>query len=68
MEQLASVCAPQALRWEVVPVITDFDTRFNGKKPLWFEKLYAPFLRGRFGSDQREEDQSELTLVDGRRV
>ena len=34
----------QALRWEVVPVITDFDPRFNNSKPLWFEKLYQPFL------------------------
>lgn len=59
---------PQALRWEVVPVITDFDPRFNGKKPLWFEKLYAPFLRGGFGSDQQADDQSEQPLVDGRRV
>jgi hypothetical protein len=36
----------QALKWEVVPVITDFDPRFNNAKPLWFEKLYQPFLRG----------------------
>ena len=36
----------QALRWEVVPVITDFDPRFNNAKPLWFEKLYQPFLSG----------------------
>lgn len=52
----------------MVPVITDFDPRFNGKKPLWFEKLYAPFLRGGFGSDQQADDQSEQPLVDGRRV
>ena len=36
----------QALKWEVVPVITDFDPRFNNAKPMWFEKLYQPFLRG----------------------
>ena len=30
----------------MVPVITDFDPRFNNAKPLWFEKLYQPFLRG----------------------
>ena len=30
----------------MVPVITDFDPRFNNSKPLWFEKLYQPFLRG----------------------
>ncbi len=46
----------------------DFDPRFNGKKPLWFERLYQPFLQGRYGSDQQEEDQSERPLVDGRRV
>ena len=33
------------LRWEVTPVVTDFDPRFNNAKPLWFEKLYQPFLR-----------------------
>ena len=27
-------------------MITDFDPRFNNSKPLWFEKLYQPFLRG----------------------
>lgn len=25
-------------------MITDFDPRFNNSKPLWFEKLYQPFL------------------------
>ena len=38
----------KALRWESVPVITGFDPRYNQDKPLFFEKLYQPFLRGRF--------------------
>ena len=104
----------QALKWEMVPVITDFDPRFNNSKPLWFEKLYQPFLRGdlrarctrrmqrllpefrllnlaaakrktqkkgiayspsHLGRGQyvlryraNEEDQSQRTLVDGRRL
>ncbi|KAG2485115.1 hypothetical protein HYH03_016102 [Edaphochlamys debaryana] len=32
-----------ALRWEVVPVIAEFDPKFNKSTPLWFERLYAPF-------------------------
>eukprot|EP00208_Stichococcus_sp_RCC1054_P006789 CAMPEP_0206142630 /NCGR_PEP_ID=MMETSP1473-20131121/17675_1 /ASSEMBLY_ACC=CAM_ASM_001109 /TAXON_ID=1461547 /ORGANISM="Stichococcus sp, Strain RCC1054" /LENGTH=319 /DNA_ID=CAMNT_0053537703 /DNA_START=96 /DNA_END=1055 /DNA_ORIENTATION=+ len=60
----------KALRWEVVPVITDFDPRFNSNKPLWFEKLYKPFVKLRYGRDfsQEVEDQSSRPLVDGRRV
>lgn len=58
----------KALSFEVTPVITDFDPRFNGSKPLWFERLYKPFLQGRYGSDQQGDDQSERPLVDGRRV
>ena len=34
----------KALKWEVTPVVTDFDPRFNQKKPLFFEKWYQPFL------------------------
>ncbi len=33
----------KALRWEVVPVMADFDPKFNDEVPLWFEQLYAPF-------------------------
>ena len=32
----------KALRFEVVPVITNFDPRFNNDKQLWFEKLFDP--------------------------
>jgi len=32
----------KALRFEIVPVITDFDPRFNNEKQLWFEKLFDP--------------------------
>ena len=35
----------KALRWEQTPVVTDFDPRFNQRRPLFFEKLYQPFLR-----------------------
>ncbi len=34
----------KSLRWEQVPVVTDFDPRFNQRRPLFFEKLYQPFL------------------------
>ena len=34
----------KALRWEQVPVVTDFDPRFNQRRPLFFERLYQPFL------------------------
>ena len=34
----------RSLRFGLAPVITDFDPRFNQDKPLWFEKLYEPFL------------------------
>lgn len=33
----------QALRWQPVPVITDFDPNFNPEVPLWFERLFQPF-------------------------
>ena len=36
----------KALNWEVMPVISDFDEGFNQNKPLFFEKLYTPFIRG----------------------
>jgi hypothetical protein len=32
----------KALRWELVPVISDFDPKFNNDQPLWFERLYEP--------------------------
>mmetsp|Transcript_17183 Transcript_17183/g.43623 ORF Transcript_17183/g.43623 Transcript_17183/m.43623 type:complete len:328 (-) Transcript_17183:974-1957(-) len=32
----------KALRFQIVPVITDFDPRFNNDKQLWFEKLLDP--------------------------
>uniref|UniRef100_A0A061RVU9 Uncharacterized protein n=1 Tax=Tetraselmis sp. GSL018 TaxID=582737 RepID=A0A061RVU9_9CHLO len=32
----------KALRFEIVPVITDFDPRFNNDRQLWFEKLLDP--------------------------
>ena len=35
----------KALQWEETPVVTDFDPRFNQRRPLFFEKLYQPFLR-----------------------
>lgn len=38
----------KALQWESVPVITGFDPRFNQDKPLFFEKLHQPFLRGSY--------------------
>jgi hypothetical protein len=34
----------KALRWQIVPVISSFDPRFNNNKPLFFEKLYQPFV------------------------
>ena len=40
----------KALQWELVPVITGYDPRFNQDKPLFFEKLYQPFLRGNYKS------------------
>ncbi len=33
----------KALRWQVVPVVAEFDPKFNNDKPLWFERLYTPF-------------------------
>ncbi|GAB4815568.1 hypothetical protein N2152v2_002614 [Parachlorella kessleri] len=33
----------KALRWELAPVITDWDPRFNNNAPLWFERLFRPF-------------------------
>jgi hypothetical protein len=33
----------KALRFEVVPVVSSFDPKFNNGKPLWFEQLYEPF-------------------------
>ena len=34
----------KALRWEEAPVVTDFDPRYNQRRPLFFERLYQPFL------------------------
>ncbi|KAG2422936.1 hypothetical protein HXX76_015687 [Chlamydomonas incerta] len=33
----------KALRWQVVPVVAEFDPKFNNDRPLWFERLYTPF-------------------------
>jgi len=33
-----------ALGWEVLPVISEFDPRFNNGKRLWFEKALSPFV------------------------
>ncbi|KAK9836928.1 hypothetical protein WJX81_000307 [Elliptochloris bilobata] len=53
----------QALRWEEAPVITGFDPRFNQSQPLWFERLYQPFLRGNMRTPAGdEEDSSDLAL------
>ena len=30
----------QSLKWDVAPVITHFDPRYNQHESLWFEKLY----------------------------
>lgn len=32
----------KALHWEVAPVISDFDPKFNNNAPLWFEKFLEP--------------------------
>lgn len=34
----------KAMQWESVPVITGFDPRYNQSQPLFFERLYQPFL------------------------
>ena len=65
----AQAIGAQALKWEMVPVITDFDPRFNNSKPLWFEKLYQPFLRGdlrtRWVTCQRSRARLLRTAGDG---
>ena len=33
-----------SLGWEVLPVISEFDPRFNNGKRLWFEKALSPFV------------------------
>ena len=33
-----------ALGWEVLPVISEFDPRFNNSKRLWFEKALSPVV------------------------
>ena len=33
-----------ALGWEVLPVISEFDPRFNNGKRLWFERALSPFV------------------------
>ena len=32
-----------ALRWELVPVLTDFDASFNPEAPLWVDRFFRPF-------------------------
>lgn len=32
-----------ALRWELVPILADFDPQFNPEAPTWFEKVFKPF-------------------------
>ena len=34
-----------ALRWDVVPVITEWDPRFNTDAPVLVERLFDPFNR-----------------------
>lgn len=36
----------QALRWELVPVITDFDPAANARAPVWFDRLLRPLDEG----------------------
>ena len=33
-----------ALGWELLPVISEFDPRFNNSKRLWFEKALTPLF------------------------
>ena len=33
-----------ALGWEILPVISEFDPRFNNSKRLWFEKALTPMF------------------------
>ncbi|KAI3434790.1 hypothetical protein D9Q98_002848 [Chlorella vulgaris] len=35
----------KALRWDVAPVLTDFNPAFNAEAPVWFERLFDPFNR-----------------------
>ena len=32
-----------ALRWDLAPVLTDFDPKFNPEAPVWLEKVFKPF-------------------------
>ena len=32
-----------ALRWDLAPVLTDFDPRFNPDAPVWVDKFFSPF-------------------------
>ena len=32
-----------ALRWDLAPVLTDFDPKFNQDAPVWIEKIFKPF-------------------------
>ncbi|GBF91624.1 hypothetical protein Rsub_04364 [Raphidocelis subcapitata] len=34
----------KALRWELIPVLSNDDVKFNSDRPLFFERLYQPFL------------------------
>jgi uncharacterized protein (DUF1499 family) len=31
-----------ALRWDLAPVLTDFNPQFNGNAPVWVEKIFKP--------------------------
>ena len=38
-----------ALKWELVPILADFDPQFNPAAPTWVEKVFKPFdERSRF--------------------
>lgn len=32
-----------ALRWDLAPVVTDFDPKFNPEAPVWVDKIFKPF-------------------------
>lgn len=38
-----------ALRWELTPVVTDFNPAFNPEAPVWLEKVFRPFDKERNG-------------------
>ena len=45
--------AVQACKFEVAPVLTDFDPRYNSNRLMFFERFYQPFL-GRSQQIQEE--------------